>query len=78
MQTLSSNTKAILLLTAPLIAGHGSGLPEILSPGEYNRLARHLRAIQREPADLLLPNAEQLYRSGQHIVDEKRLQNLLC
>ena len=25
MQTLSSNTKAILLLTAPLIAGHGSG-----------------------------------------------------
>ena len=26
MQTLSSNTKAILLLTAPLIAGHGSSI----------------------------------------------------
>jgi hypothetical protein len=54
------------------------GLPKILSPGEYNRLARHLHAIQHEPADLLLPNAEHFYRSCQHIVDEKRLQNLLC
>ncbi len=77
MQTLSSNTKAILLLTAPLIAGSSGVLPELLSPGEYNRLARHLHEMEREPADLLLPDAEKLYRACQHIVEETRMQSLL-
>jgi hypothetical protein len=36
---LSPNTQAILLLTAPLIAGRGTGLADLLSPGEYKRLA---------------------------------------
>ncbi|ABL65167.1 DNA-processing protein DprA [Chlorobium phaeobacteroides] len=77
MQKLSSNTKAILLLTAPLIASHGSLLPDLLSPSEYNRLARHLHDMQREPADLLLPDAGDLHRACKHLVDEKRLQSLL-
>ena len=77
MQQLSSNTKAILLLTAPLLAAGCGTLPEILSPGEYNRLARHLHAMQHEPADLLLPEAESLHRACQHVVDEKRMQRLL-
>lgn len=77
MQQLSSNTKAILLLTAPLIAGHGSSAPDLLSPGEYNRLARYLHDMHHEPADLLLPGAENLHRSCQHIVEEKRMQSLL-
>ena len=38
--SLSSNTQAILLLTAPLIAGHSEPSSELLTPGEYNRLAR--------------------------------------
>jgi DNA processing protein len=50
---LSSNTQAILLLTAPLIAGRNALSPDLLSPGEYKRLARHLREIQRQPADLV-------------------------
>ena len=45
--TLSPNTQAILLLTAPLIAGRGTSSSELLSPGEYKRLARHLWEIQR-------------------------------
>ena len=77
MQKFSLNTKAILLLTAPLIAGHGSSLPDLLKPAEYNRLARHLHAMQREPADLLSPDSEHLYRACQDVVDEKRMQTLL-
>jgi DNA processing protein len=57
---LSPNTQAILLLTAPLIAGRGSSSSELLSPGEYKRLARHLREIQRQPADLVSPDASEL------------------
>jgi len=77
MQQLSLNTKAILLLTAPLIAGSGGSSPDLLRSAEYNRLARHLHAMQREPADLLSQDAEKLYRTCQDVVDEKRMQSLL-
>ena len=40
--TLSTNTQAILLLTAPLIAGRGDSPTDLLKPGEYKRLARLL------------------------------------
>jgi DNA processing protein len=75
--TLSPNTQAILLLTAPLIAGRGTSSSELLSPGEYKRLARHLRAIQRQPADLLSPDAANLLRACQPVIDEARLLRLL-
>jgi len=75
--TLSSNTQAILLLTAPLIAGRGTSSSELLSPGEYKRLARHLREIQRQPADLVSPDAATLLRACQPVIDEARLQRLL-
>ena len=52
---LSPNTQAILLLTAPLIAGRGDESSDLLTPGEYKRLARFLRDEQRQPADLLAP-----------------------
>ena len=52
--SLSANTQAVLLLTAPLIVGRrDAGAPAPLSAGEYNRLARGLRDRGREPADLL-------------------------
>jgi DNA processing protein len=75
--TLSPNTQAILLLTAPLIAGRGTSSSELLSPGEYKRLARHLREIQRQPADLVSPDAADLLRACQPVIDEARLQQLL-
>jgi predicted Rossmann fold nucleotide-binding protein DprA/Smf involved in DNA uptake len=74
---LSPNTQAILLLTAPLIAGRGTSSPDLLSPGEYKRLARHLREIQRQPADLVSPDAADLMRACQPVIDEARLQRLL-
>jgi DNA processing protein len=77
MPTLSPNTQAILLLTAPLIAGRGTSSPDLLSPGEYKRLARHLREIQRQPADLVSPDASDLMRACQPVIDEARLQRLL-
>jgi DNA processing protein len=77
MPVLSSNTQAILLLTAPLIAGRGASSSDLLSPGEYKRLARHLRDIQRQPADLVSPDPVDLLRSCQPLIDESRLQRLL-
>jgi hypothetical protein len=77
MPSLSQNTQAILLLTAPLIAGRGSSSSELLTPGEYKRLAHHLREIQRQPADLVSPDASELLRACQLVIEEARLQRLL-
>lgn len=75
--TLSPNTQAILLLTAPLVAGRGTASPDLLSPGEYKRLARHLREIQHQPADLVSPDADDILRACQSVIEEGRLQRLL-
>ena len=77
MPTLSPNTQAILLLTAQLIAGRVTFSSELLTPGEYKRLARHLREIQRQPADLVSPDAADLLRACHQVIDEARLQRLL-
>lgn len=74
---LSPNTQAILLLTAPLIAGRGTASSDLLSPGEYKRLARHLREIQRQPADLISPDVAEILRACQPVIEESRLQKLL-
>lgn len=75
--SLSPNTQAILLLTAPLIVGRSTSSPDLLSPTEYKRLARHLREIQRQPADLVLPGAAELLQACQPVIDEARLHRLL-
>lgn len=74
---LSPNTQAILLLTAPLIAGRGNSSPDLLSPGDYKRLARHLREMERQPADLLSPDAADMLRACHPVIEESRLQRLL-
>lgn len=75
--TLSPNTQAILLVTAPLIVGRGNISADLLSPGEYKHLARRLRELQRQPADLLSSSAADLIHDCRPIVDEARLQRLL-
>ena len=52
---LSANTMAILLLTAPLIVGKRGPRAQILTAGEYRKLAPRLASLQSEPADLLEP-----------------------
>jgi predicted Rossmann fold nucleotide-binding protein DprA/Smf involved in DNA uptake len=75
--TLSPNTQAILLLTAPLIAGRAEPSSDILTPSEYKRLARFLRERQRQPADLLAPDDKELFTECQRIIDNDRLNKLL-
>jgi predicted Rossmann fold nucleotide-binding protein DprA/Smf involved in DNA uptake len=50
----------------------------MLSPGEYKRLARHLREMQRKPADLVTLDAADLLRACQPVIDEGRLTRLLA
>ena len=77
MPALSSNTQTILLLTAPLIVGRGSPMADIVSPGEYQRLARCLHDIQREPADLLTAKSTEALQACASVVDIERLERLL-
>jgi len=75
--TVSQNTQAILLLTAPLIVGRGASSSDPLTLGEYKLLARFLRDRQQQPSDLISPNAGELLRECQHLFDVSRLTRLL-
>ncbi|MEX5441346.1 DNA-processing protein DprA [Acinetobacter indicus] len=77
MNTISPNTQAILLLTAPLILGKGSPSFDLLTTKEYNQLARHLWQIEKQPSDLLTTNAEALIKECSSIISHQRLTNLL-
>ena len=52
-QSLSANTQATLLLTAPLVAGREDESVQLLSPGEYVKLKRLLGKFGLHPEDLL-------------------------
>jgi DNA processing protein len=73
----SPDAQATLLLTAPLIAGRGEPSAELLTPGEYKRLARFLHERQRQPADLLTSAGNTLLAECAHLVDTERAQRLL-
>ena len=80
-EPLSANTKAILLLTSPLILGR-SARAETLTPMEYCSLRRLLHSNQKEPADLVEPGAEGLLdlcvrNINKPAVSRERLQRLL-
>jgi DNA processing protein len=74
---VTPNTQAILLLTAPLLVGRRQEAPKLLSLGEYNEVARALRAVSRQPADLLAHDATKLLELCSRIVDPERLERLL-
>jgi len=75
--TLSPNTQAILLLTAPLIVGRSGVSPDLLTPGEYKRLARHLRDNQRQPMDLIAADADAVSATCHFLIEKERLLRLL-
>ena len=77
IEPLTSNTQAILLLTAPLVAGRGESSPDLLTLGEYNRLARILREKQKQPADLIGPDAQDLIELCAQPFGRERLDALL-
>ena len=78
-ETLSLNTKAILLLTAPLIVGRGKSKEpaDLLTPGEYTKLALYLQETGRQPADLLEADINQVLGDRHRILDQDRLRRLL-
>ena len=76
-QALSPNTRAIMLLTGPLMGGRGAAPSELLKLAEYNALARHLRELKRQPADFLGPDADDLIEACRGVVEESRLRWLL-
>lgn len=76
--TLSQNSQAILLLTAPLVAGRKEASPELLTLTEYNRVARLLREKQLQPGDLLGRDAEGVMSLVTPIFGRERLDALLA
>ena len=77
IEPLTPNTQAILLLTAPLIAGRAQTSRDLLSLGEYNRLARTLRDKQKQPADLIGSDANELIELCSEPFCRARLDALL-
>jgi predicted Rossmann fold nucleotide-binding protein DprA/Smf involved in DNA uptake len=77
IEPLTSNTQAILLLTAPLVAGRGEASHDLLTLGEYNKLARILREKQKQPADLIGPDAQDLIEMCAQPLGRERLDALL-
>lgn len=75
--TLSQNTQAILMLTAPLIVGKNSTTTKLLSLAEYSRLAQRLHQLQKQPADLVSIEAAELIKACMDVVPQERLTELL-
>ena len=74
----SLNARAILLLTAPLTLGRARrSSPKPLAAGEYNRLARRLRELRRQPADLLDEGGRSLLGECRLDLDAARIEGLL-
>ena len=74
---LGPNAKAILLLTAPLVAGKPKRSVRPLSLGEYGQLARHLHESGRQPADLFDPGARKGLNEFRPKLDIERVHRLL-
>ena len=74
---LSPNSQAILLLTAPLLAGKSGRSAKPLSLGEYGELVRSLRETGRQPADLLDPGELKFFNEFRHRLDIDRVHRLL-
>lgn len=84
--SLSQNTRAILLLTAPLIVGRGVARDRTVRPlslrREYSELASRLREVGREPADLIgvdgVAVLDECLTAGGPRIDRQRVESLLA
>jgi DNA processing protein len=77
MLPLTTNTKAVLLLTAPLIVGRHTPAADTLTPSEYKGFALRLHEIGYQPADLLGPDDARIIGECGSFIAEERLQRLL-
>lgn len=77
MNGVSDNTKAILLLTAPLIVSSRAIPAEILSLKDYNTLARGLHRSGFQPKDLLGPDSQKILEELPSPLHRPQLSELL-
>lgn len=77
IEPLTPNAQAILLLTAPLIVGRSDRNSELLTLGEYNRLARLLREKQKQPSELIGSVAGEAISLCAPMLGRERLETLL-
>lgn len=78
INSLSPGAQVILMLTAPLIVGRSVAIsPELLSPGEFRRLALVLRHNHHQLADLLTGDAIKLLEECGSPINIDRLNRLL-
>jgi len=78
MSSLSENTHALLLLTAPLIVGPADGdSTPALSLSEFNKLAHRLKEMAAEPLELLGPARAELLQRVSPLLSLERLESLL-
>lgn len=75
--SLSPNTQAILLLTAPLLAGSNKLSSDLITHSEYKKLARFLVDIKCQPSDLLSNASKELISRCSTIIEPTRLERLL-
>lgn len=73
----SLDTQALLLLTAPLTIGRARTDNQLLTRGEFKRLARVLKDKGLTPKDLLVQETRTLLRGAVAKVDNARLEGLL-
>lgn len=78
MLELSLNTKATLLLAAPLIVGRDKDSANILTHRELRNLETRLEDMGAELADLLSADADQLLANHRHVIDTVRIERLLA
>ena len=76
-EVLSPNTRAILLLTAPLVVKRSKREVKLLTHLEYHGLAKCLHEAHAEPADLLERGADKLIDKCGWVIDKTRLKVLL-
>ena len=74
---LSPNAQAILLLTAPLLAGKTKGSAKTLSIGEYQGLARHLHRTGKQLSVLLDAGVLNDLEDSSRMPEPERLRRLL-
>ncbi|MBX3387747.1 MAG: DNA-protecting protein DprA [Phycisphaeraceae bacterium] len=75
---VSANTKAILLLTAPLLVGRPREPAALITQGEYKRVRLRLAELCKQPADLLGSDAETLAEEMADLIAPPRLHSLLA
>lgn len=76
-EDVTENTKALLLLTSPLMSGKDPGSAPILSLGDYRKLHRVLDAEGASPSDLTSPQSDLLLAVCDQVLDRNRLELLL-